>query len=119
MDLISRRALLATVGTAGGAWTVRVARGSTVNGGTFTVALDSDPPMLNPMISQVTQTFVTSNQIYDTLFKYNEKFEPVPWLARSWTVSPDGKTFDFVLNTGIKWHDGMPFSTDDIVYTFS
>jgi len=87
-------------------------------GGSFIVAMDADAPNLNPMTSQVLQTFYPSNQIFDTLVKYDKDFQPIPWLARSWKISPDGKTFEFTLAQGVKWHDGKPFSSDDIRYTF-
>jgi ABC-type transport system substrate-binding protein len=39
-------------------------------------------------------------------------------LAQEWTISPDGKTYTFTLNPSIKWHDGQPFSADDILFTY-
>jgi len=38
-------------------------------------------------------------------------------LAEKWTVSPDGKTITFNLVKGVKWHDGKPFTADDVVYS--
>ncbi|HZT97515.1 MAG TPA: ABC transporter substrate-binding protein [Chloroflexota bacterium] len=87
-------------------------------GGTLVVAMDADAPNLNPMTSQVLETFYPSNQIFDTLVKYDAKFNPIPWLARSWTISGDGKMFSFVLANGVQWHDGQPFSSADVAYTF-
>ena len=43
--------------------------------------------------------------------------EVVPELAQSWDISPDGQTITFHLYQGVKWHDGMPFSSADVVYT--
>lgn len=39
-------------------------------------------------------------------------------LAQSWKISKDGKTYTFHLKTGVKWQDGKPFSSADVVYTF-
>jgi peptide/nickel transport system substrate-binding protein len=94
------------------------AAGTPKRGGTFTVIIDADPPSLNPMTSQVNQTFWPSNQIYDTLVKYDKDFNPIPWLAKSWNISPDGKTFTFDLVSGVKWHDGRPFSSADVSFLF-
>jgi peptide/nickel transport system substrate-binding protein len=120
---ISRRRLVGSL-RAGAAATLfsflsrPAASASLVNGGTFVVAMDADAPTLNPMVSQVIETFTTCNQIYDTLVKYDSNFQPTPWLAKSWKIAPDGKTFGFELNRNIKWHDGTPFTNEDIVYTF-
>jgi peptide/nickel transport system substrate-binding protein len=94
------------------------ATGTPKRGGVFTVVIDADPPSLNPMTSQVNQTFWPSNQIYDTLVKYDKDFNPMPWLAKSWNISPDGKTFTFDLVSGVKWHDGTPFTSADVSYLF-
>jgi peptide/nickel transport system substrate-binding protein len=118
---LARRRFLGIIGTAAAGymlpWSAWGAD-AVADGGTFVVALSNEPATLNPMLSQALPTFLTGNQIYDTLVKYNEKFEPIPWLAKSWKVAPDGKTFEFELNGSIKWHDGTPFTGDDIVYTF-
>jgi peptide/nickel transport system substrate-binding protein len=42
----------------------------------------------------------------------------IPWLASSWTWSNDNKTLTWHLRQGVKWSDGQPFSSADVVYTF-
>ena len=42
----------------------------------------------------------------------------VPDLAKSWKWSPDGKALTFQLQEGVKWHDGKPFTAQDVVCTF-
>ena len=37
-------------------------------------------------------------------------------LAEKWEISPDGKTYTFFIHPGIKWHDGKPFTADDVIY---
>jgi len=43
----------------------------------------------------------------------------VPDLALRWETSTDGKTWTFYLRQGVKWHNGMPFTADDVVYSFN
>jgi peptide/nickel transport system substrate-binding protein len=42
----------------------------------------------------------------------------IPDLAERWEVSSDGKAYTFFLRGGVKWHDGTPFTADDVVATF-
>lgn len=42
-----------------------------------------------------------------------------PLLAESWDVEEDGKAFVFHLREGVKWHDGEPFTADDVVFSFN
>jgi peptide/nickel transport system substrate-binding protein len=44
--------------------------------------------------------------------------EYVPGLADSWEVSEDGLTWTFHLHEGISWHDGQPFTADDVIFSF-
>lgn len=57
--------------------------------------------------------------IFDTLAFPDVTGTPKPWLAKSWTSSPDGKTWTFILNDNVKFHDGMPLTSDDVVFTFN
>lgn len=41
-----------------------------------------------------------------------------PWLAESWTASPDGRTFTLALGRGIEFSDGTPFTAADVVFAF-
>ena len=59
-----------------------------------------------------------SSLIFDTLGFPDVTGEPKPWLARSWESSPDGRTWTFRLRDNVRWHDGRPFTADDVVFTF-
>jgi len=41
-----------------------------------------------------------------------------PWLAESWTTSPDGKTYTLKLRSGVAFSDGTPLTADDVVFSF-
>src|SRR5690606_1810684 len=42
---------------------------------------------------------------------------PEPRLAEDWHTSDDGLTIEFKLRRGVKWHDGEPFTADDVAFT--
>ncbi len=59
-----------------------------------------------------------SSYIYEPLLTYNEKFELVPALATSW--NRDGELlWRFTLRKGVTFHDGSPFTADDVVYSIT
>jgi peptide/nickel transport system substrate-binding protein len=59
--------------------------------------------------------------VYEPLFYYNTAKDeaPQPWLGKSYTVSPDGKTYNITLQSGVKWQDGVAFSASDVAYTYN
>ncbi|MBZ9633595.1 ABC transporter substrate-binding protein [Clostridium sp. FP1] len=56
--------------------------------------------------------------IYEGLLGLDEKMELKPRLAESYKVSDDKKTVTFKIRKGVKWHDGKPFTADDVKFTF-
>ena len=59
-----------------------------------------------------------TNMVYDTLFWSQVKEDPEPWLAERADPSPDRKVWTVKLRDGVKWHDGMPVTADDVAFTF-
>ncbi|MEG1519922.1 MAG: ABC transporter substrate-binding protein, partial [Clostridia bacterium] len=56
--------------------------------------------------------------VFDRLLNATGSLVPTDGLlAASYTVSPDGKTFEFTLRDGIKWHDGKPFTAEDVKWS--
>src|SRR5690606_28023188 len=64
-------------------------------------------------------TSFVGGKIYEGLITLSPDLEPIPLLAESWTISPDGKTYTFNLRKNVKWHDGESFDADDVVFTFT
>src|SRR4029077_21064169 len=56
--------------------------------------------------------------MHDALFKAMPGNMMAPSLAESWTVSADGKTYEFKLREGLKFHNGDPFTADDVKWSF-
>ena len=58
------------------------------------------------------------NLVYDTLFWSQNDENPEPWLAEKAERSADGLTWTVTLRSGVTWHDGTPFTADDVKFTF-
>ncbi len=56
--------------------------------------------------------------IYDTLLWKDASGQLLPWLATGFSQSDDGSTYTFELREGVRWHDGRPFSAEDVAFTF-
>src|ERR1043166_1579830 len=56
--------------------------------------------------------------MYDQHIPQNSMKTIVPGLADSWAWSEDGTELTFKLHPGVKWHDGKPFSANDVVCTW-
>lgn len=76
----------------------------------------NEPVYLNPVIQQ--QSELASPLIFEGLVGLDARLEPVERLATKWNISADGKTLTFQLRKGVKWHDGTPFSSKDVQFTF-
>ena len=82
-----------------------------------TISLPSnEPKFLNPLLS--IQHNRANMLIFEGLVGLDRKLEPVPRLAESWKISEDGKVITFKLRDGVKWHDGKPFTSKDVAFTF-
>lgn len=55
------------------------------------------------------------DNVYQGLVTLDEDGQVVPAIAKSWTVSSDGLTYDFTLNDGVTFSDGKALTTDDVV----
>src|SRR5438270_10824076 len=82
---------------------------------TFRVVNHSDLKILDPIW---TTAYIVRNHgylIYDTLFALDGKLQPQPQMVDSWTVSDDQLTWTFKLREGLKWHDGQPVTSADLL----
>jgi peptide/nickel transport system substrate-binding protein len=117
-DLLERGAGLAALAAAAPAILTSSAEGATA-GGTLTVAEPGEPKTLDPHRSTLDVFRHTiRSAVFDTLTWVDPTTLKVkPKLARSWQVSPNGKQVTFRLQPGVKWHDGTPFTAQDVAFT--
>jgi len=85
-------------------------------GGTV-VYLSSKIPSLNPLHSAYEVGLVTS-QIFASLTRMDENNEVAPYIAESWDISEDGKTYTFRIAADAVFHDGEPVTSEDLAFSF-
>lgn len=88
-------------------------------GGTLNMIVQPEPPVIVTAINQQGPTQFVAGKIYESLLTYTTDLKPQPGLAKSWEASSDGLTYTFHLQDNVKWHDGKPFTADDVVFTLS
>ncbi len=83
------------------------------------VLIDNDegpitPPNFNTFIG-----YYLVGWVYDPLFARTPDLQVVPALATGYTVSDDGLTWTIQLRDDVKWHDGEPFTAEDVIFSYN
>jgi peptide/nickel transport system substrate-binding protein len=86
-------------------------------GGVMNIILQPEPATLVLALNITSQNQLVAPKIYSGLLTYGFDLKPLPNLATSWDISPDGLTYTFQLAKNAKWHDGEPFTADDVIFT--
>ena len=73
--------------------------------------------VFDPHQSQVNLTSMHAALVYDTLFSWDADMVPRPQMVETWTVSDDKLLYTFTLRPGLKFSDGSPVTTRDVVAT--
>jgi len=73
---------------------------------------------MNPFAGVLSASYWVYAHVYDLLVGIGPKLQPVPQLAKDWSVAPDNVTWTFNLFDGVKWHDGVDFTSADVKFTF-
>ena len=82
------------------------------------IGLASEPTSIDPHFHNLSPNNALSRHIFDRLVHTDENQALVPGLAVSWKPIND-TTWEFKLRENVKWHDGSPFTADDVVFTFT
>jgi len=81
--------------------------------------LSAEPATLNPITATDVYESTVNSFIYESLVKRdNRTLKLVPLLAESWDISADMLQYTFTLKEGLKWQDGKPLTSRDVVFTF-
>jgi peptide/nickel transport system substrate-binding protein len=88
-----------------------------IQGGTLTEGIVGYVGYINPVLAVTDSGRDLTELMYAGLMKATPAGTLVPELAESYTISPDGLTYTFVLKNKIFFHDGSPITTDDVAFT--
>jgi peptide/nickel transport system substrate-binding protein len=88
-------------------------------GGVLTVGQRSEPKTLNPATAADAPSREVIGRLTADLIHINRASQQTePALAKSWTISKDGRAFTVNLRHGLHFSDGQPFDADDVVFSF-
>src|SRR6266852_374982 len=76
------------------------------------------PTWFDPAESIQGTPFMVLSATHDALVKPMPGKSMAPCLAESWSVSPDGLVYEFVLRKGVKFHNGEPMTAEDVKFSF-
>ncbi|MEW5802741.1 MAG: ABC transporter substrate-binding protein [bacterium] len=86
-------------------------------GGILTIGDIASPGTLNPLLEVSGISAQLVNIIFDTLVRVGDEGEILPGLAVSWEMNECGREWIFHLREGVRFHDGHPFTADDVEFT--
>src|SRR5687767_7734008 len=96
---------------------VALAMSAPVSAKTFKWAADSDPGSMDPYNRNVASTLSMLSNIYEPLIRRDRDLKLEPALATEWkATSPT--VWRFTLRKNVKFHDGSPFTADDVVFSY-
>src|SRR5699024_6241025 len=117
---MDRRKFLVTSASALGAayaYRYRPVWGEDTGTVTLNLIVQPEPPLLVAAFNQQGPILYVNGKMFQSLLTYDFDLNPQPELAKSWEVSDDGLTIVFHLQENVQWHDGEPFTADDVVFS--
>lgn len=96
------------------------ARASTVHDPNTLISLvRTDGATMNPLFSQTVEDALVYNAlVFESLTYIGADYLPHPLLATQWSHSPDGKEWTVDLRRGVRWSDGQPLTSKDVVFSY-
>lgn len=88
-----------------------------INGGTVTEGIVGVPTLINPVIALSDADKDLTSLVYSGLMRKTSDGKFIPDLAESFTVSPDGTVYTFIMKESAKFHDKTPVTADDVIFT--
>lgn len=88
-----------------------------LRGGTYVEAAIGAPRFVNPLLASSDTDTDLAHLVYSGLTRVDPGGRIVPDLASGWDAGPDARSYTFTLKPDIKWHDGEPVTSDDVLFT--
>ncbi len=89
-----------------------------VYGDTIIMGTGADATNLLPVLASDSASSSVNSLVYNGLVRYDKNFKLEGELAESWEVSPDNLKITFHLREDVRWHDGVPFTSADVLFTY-
>lgn len=86
-------------------------------GGELIVSLYATPPHLNPAIQSGLATAFPGSQIFAGLLRFDNEWNPHPYLAEKWNISEDGLSITLNLVKTARFHDQKPITSEDVAFS--
>ena len=79
------------------------------------VVPQADVAVTDPLFTTAWISTIHGTMVWESLFAWDSKLQAKPQMAKSWSTSPDGLTWRFTLRDQLKFHDGSPVTTADVI----
>ncbi len=87
-------------------------------GDTIIMGSIGDASNLLPVLASDSASSDIAGMVYNGLVRYDKNLQIEGDLAESWEISEDNLTITFHLRDGVTWHDGAPFTSEDVLFTY-
>jgi peptide/nickel transport system substrate-binding protein len=89
-----------------------------VPGDAYVESSIGDASYLNPILVSDSASSDIVGQVFNGLVKYDKNIKLVGDLAESWDITQNGLVITFHLRKNVRWHDGQPFTSRDVLFTY-
>lgn len=86
-------------------------------GGTLIIGTTQAPRHLNGGVQSGIATALPSTQLFASPLRFDDQWNPQPYLAKSWELSEDGQSLTLQLQENAKFHDGTPITSEDVAFS--
>jgi len=117
-SLLTRRDTLAFIAATGATLAMPAgAQETPKRGGTLVIGSTQTPRHLNGAVQSGIATAGPSTQLFASPLRFDDKWQPQPYLAETWKLADDGKSLQLNLRKNAVFHDGKPVTSADVAFS--